>query len=452
MLSQDQATALRAARLVVVASPSPWPKGDNVVHVGGDGWPEQLADAFARCVHQANHPVAVVHDQDPTPAWAELLGQVMTELRACYARVTMGEATIATVGADMLRNLIATLLRSPRWLRAHPAQPYHGMPGFVVAAGPSLDRNIAELHAASRRGPIFAVNAAAPALLARGIRPTAAVWVEAIDVAHANRELPADLPVLLESRAHPRNWAAAGNPIAFLDGELCCSRMALELGITPTPYSTTVAGAAASIALQLGCSPIVLVGQDLGYPAGRMYAEGTGREGGTATLVDGGAVAFEGAFGYDRMQVRYRQAWGGGPDDLVVSTHEFDQMARWYERVAERHPIVNATEGGTRIAGTREARLRDVLAELPERDVPGFTFGQQRDTGATIDRLRRACERVVSEGGDLPPEDAPELNLWVVGAVQRAKTRPRSERVEIARAATREAAEEVIKMLATVEQ
>jgi hypothetical protein len=455
-VSDAQQAVARAVLTVVVppAEPLDLPDGSCCIEAGSADWPARLAHAFGNRVRSSKHEVAIVHEPlaKLSPVGARLLAEVIGELRAGYARVRMGEGTADEQGARGGANLIATLKRAGiRWL-ASPrtgARPWHGLPAFVVSAGPSLDINVQHLREAARIGPVIAVNTAVAPLLHHGIEPHAVVAIESKSVQHLLRDLPRHVPLLLEARAHPTTWDLADHPIAFLDHESALARTGLELGLCPTPYSTTVAGAAISLALQLGAGPIVLVGQDLAYTGMRCYASHTACDSLTISI-DGANVRYHGSFGFDTTlayePLRYRDGWGGAPE--VPSILGLELMAQWIERVAQRHVIINATEGGSTIAGTKEMVLADVIDRFDDarHGIPNVRlFAEQRDTQPTLARLRAMAERVIGdESIALPPADGHELYLWCAGAIRRSRELPMGERLGAARAATKRAAEAVI--------
>jgi hypothetical protein len=153
------------------------------------------------------------------------------------------------------------------------------------------------------------------------------------------------------------------------------------------PMSGSVSTIATSLARLLGCSPIVLCGQDLAYSNGRTYATGTGYEDSTAQVdpktgtihlkwneemvrIHGDA---QGA-ARDTEELRRVPAWGGEGD--VDSGAGFAGIQSWFETTAELlrkidSPIrfINASEGGVHIDGFEDRRLGDVLAELADRNI-----------------------------------------------------------------------------------
>lgn len=155
--------------------------------------------------------------------------------------------------------------------------------GVVVSAGPSLRRN---LHLLARPGMrercvIIAVQTTLKPLLEAGIRPH---FVTALDYHEISSRFyegitAADVEgvtLIAEAKAHPVILDAFPGTIrcvgnGFLDKILG----PLQRDMGTLPAGATVAHLAFYLARHLGCDPIALIGQDLGFTDGLYYARGT---------------------------------------------------------------------------------------------------------------------------------------------------------------------------------
>ncbi|MEM9752857.1 MAG: 6-hydroxymethylpterin diphosphokinase MptE-like protein [Planctomycetota bacterium] len=150
-----------------------------------------------------------------------------------------------------------------------------------VSAGPSLVRNIHLLTEPRWRRKIvlIAVQTALKPLLDRGIRPD---YVTALDYSpicsRFYEELPPlpDVTLVAEPKAHHTIPDAFPGPVRLLKNDfadhaipsLVRTRNAIKPG-------ATVAHLSVYLAEHLGCNPIALIGQDLGFSDGLYYAPGT---------------------------------------------------------------------------------------------------------------------------------------------------------------------------------
>ncbi|MDH5491822.1 MAG: DUF115 domain-containing protein, partial [Myxococcales bacterium] len=283
--------------------------------------------------------------------------------------------------------------------------PLRGKPAFLVSGGPSLDRNAHLLGQAARRGAIVTMNTAAPALASRGVPIDALLVMESLDVSATVSAL-GDRPglLVLDLVAHPALHRRGGPRRAGFIGageELAAIREALQ--IVGLPCGPSVATAAFSLAYRWGADPIVLVGQDLAFTGGKLYAQGTGREGMRAR-----ARGDRLEFGYDdSFRAIFERAglaapapeqprlelpgWGGG---VVSSNHDLALNLRWFEAVAGQargRRLFDASEGGARKRGFVERPLAALLEMLPLRPDARLSLGSAATPRrARIDRLRRS--------------------------------------------------------------
>lgn len=268
---------------------------------------------------------------------------------------------------------------------------YAGVPAFIVGAGPSLDKNIQLLSEASRKGILFATNSGAVSLGKHGVTPQVVCCIESIDSSSKLAELPfIDTSVRAFSlSAAPRTLRTGKGPLLPVHEAVAQYNGPLQelTGHGGLPMSGSVSTVAMSLARVLGCSPIVLVGQDLAYSGGRTYATGTGYEGSRAEIneqsgvirLDWNAEALRvhgESQGAHRTEEELRRvpAWGGQGE--VDSGAGFAGVQHWFESTAELLAeagssirLINASEGGVQIAHYEELPLARVLEELPEHPI-----------------------------------------------------------------------------------
>ncbi len=302
-----------------------------------------------------------------------------------------------------------------------------GVPAIVVAAGPSLDRNVEILKQAEGRALILSVNTAAAALARAGVEPDAIVCVESLDISTQLADLPFinRVAAFLELTSHPNLWELPfAEKVAISVDTGSCSHFSASLDPKfQLSSGFCVANAAVAIAHKLGCNPIMLVGSDLAYAGDRIYASGTIFQDVRAAVDEHGEAQLTGMDAKRAIEARSGDAmcgnrtpdrartervagWGGGGP--VVTTREFKLFRDWYgwsgENLRERgiHPI-NSTEGGASIPNWTEIPLLEAL----ERHVPiavdaptvpqrfqAALIGPAVEPGALVDALRAEHERV----------------------------------------------------------
>lgn len=280
-----------------------------------------------------------------------------------------------------------------------------GRPAIVVAAGPSLQRNLHLLEDPDlrRRVVIIAVQTMLKPLLERGIRPH---FITALDHHEISRRFyeglrPEDvegITLIAEPKANPAILDAFPGEIrctrdAFLDG-LLGSELSRRMGaIEP---GATVAHLAYYVARHMGCDPVILIGQDLGFTDGQYYASGAAihkvwagelNEFNTLEMME-----------WQRI-VRSRRSLRRLTDihDRPIYTDE--QMNSYlvqFERdfasdVSRGLRVIDASEGGVRKKSTTVSTLAEALAahaalDLGELELPPAPTFDREARLAQVDR------------------------------------------------------------------
>lgn len=160
------------------------------------------------------------------------------------------------------------------------ADKYVGIPGILVAAGPSLLKNIDQLHRVKGRYPILAVDAALRVLLDHGLDPDL-VFVIDTKASHATlfHGVRSHATLLACAAVHPETLAAWPGEIRYFNtwGDDDLHRLQLEVG---QDFGSLSCGGNVSTAMAyfatawLRCQPIILVGHDFSYIDFEQYYAG----------------------------------------------------------------------------------------------------------------------------------------------------------------------------------
>jgi hypothetical protein len=318
-------------------------------------------------------------------AFPELAQAVRAALEQASSLVSITARTLDLRLRAWSRHLALNL---PRCVGAVPAARLRGLlrgrPAIVVAAGPSLDRNVDALRDVGGRAAIIAVNTSLRALERAGVRADLVVALEVLDVSTqlAGLELNRRCPRVLCTSANPALFESEGPVYPFADTLPFFAPLVAAAGLGEgTAMGGSVANAAFALAIEMGASSIVLVGQDLAWSEGRAYARDT-VFGDMRATVAGGVLRLENLAEKERIAATVPEAgplvparaaelvagWGGGQ---VGTSLDFNYFRFSFERWARQRPdleLVNATEGGARIRGFAERRLAEVVAALPPGD------------------------------------------------------------------------------------
>lgn len=292
---------------------------------------------------------------------------------------------------------------------------FAGRPAVVVSAGPSLARNVRLLAAEGVRDRcvIVAVQTTLKPLLEAGVRPH---FVTALDYHEISARFYENLraadvrgvTLVAEPKANPAildSWPGELRCPAdhFLD--LALGGLAGEHGAIPS--GATVAHLAYYLARHLGCDPVALIGQDLGFTDGLYYGAGAAihntwagelNDFTTLELLEWQRIARA------RGILRRAETADGEPvyTDEQMATY-LAQFERDFAQDADAgRTTYDATEGGVRKAHTRAVTLAGFLERFagPERPalagVPPARPGRvgRAPAGARLREVRAGAARV----------------------------------------------------------
>ncbi len=237
----------------------------------------------------------VVPSLDPNrPDPVIIVNPVIGRLHAALTEATVRRAARAWFGARANqearrqnggRYLLNTLRNAPAIAALADAAAlsgrFTGVPAIVVAAGPSLDRNLAEIIRYRERALVIAVDTALRPLLGAGVHPDLAV---AVDPSEANARHLVDLPacpethLVAEGSLDPeavRHFAGRAFVFRVADHHPWPWLRGLGLDRGRLRAWGSVLTTAFDLALGMGCDPIVFTGADLAFTDGQPYARGT---------------------------------------------------------------------------------------------------------------------------------------------------------------------------------
>jgi hypothetical protein len=328
------------------------------------------------------------------PALARF-SDVMTDT-ASYARMHM--ATALVNASRTISNLTSAL---PWFAAGANTDELHqaaaGRPAVCVSAGPSLARNVDLLRdpAVRRNVVVICVQTALKVLLQHGVRPD---FVTALDYSEISRRFYEDLPPLpgvtlvAEPKVHPAVLEVYPGPIRVTSNGFLSRLMAgLPVPSVPIRDGATVAHLSFYLAQHLGCDPIIITGQDLGFSDGLYYCPGT-------AIHDVWAPEL-GAFNTLEMMewqriVRHRNHLHKLTDVHGQPIYSDEQMLT-YQKQFERdfagvpQRVLDATEGGIGMAGADRITLAEALSQYATRPVP--TMPAPRE-GFDADRLAAVAD------------------------------------------------------------
>lgn len=296
---------------------------------------------------------------------------------------------------------------------------FKGYPGVIVSAGPSLSKNIKKLSHIRDRAVIVAVDTAFKVMDKHNIKPHMVLTLDAQKYSHKHftgidpekTVLIADIvscPSILSTYKGKRILSTTSKYYTDSDGNIARETTPLidwfetkagKFGDIQSGGS--VATSAFDLLLNMGCDPIILVGQDLAYPGREYHCSGTYHN-------DDWLPGINRFSNLDtinqnvirKRKIKYVPAYGG--ETTVISDFVFDLYRSWFEDSSGIVParVVNATGGGSRINNTDELDIIDAVADNPERATPASILEQitekfsGRDISGIIDALKEESRNI----------------------------------------------------------
>ena len=355
--------------------------------------------------------------------------------------------TIGTFADLWRRNILANLHHLPD---APPVSDLfgraRGVPAVLIGAGPSLDKNCAALRGCEDRALIAVVDTALRTVRAQGVRPHLVVSLDATpaNVADFLGVDPGDAALAFIPTVAPEIPDLFEKKFVGSYGHPLQNHVEEALGpFGDLLVSGSVSTAGFDLLRRMGASPIVLVGMDLALGAATH----------TRGNLENHLPSLSRFFSFESLSTQNMthrpgteaeseiEGWGGG---RVRTRIRMLRWREWFEEEIARKGlrVVNATEGGARIAGTDERPLAETLASFlnvrpggPARALDVEVSAARREKRARA--LSETLDRILAEGPDGPL--AKKILDWeavVYDATKYAASRE-AFREEVTRAARR---------------
>ncbi len=331
------------------------------------------------------------------------------------------------------RTQIVTLLRNaritfknvafnlPSYLSNSGIETLHnraaGYPAIVVAAGPSLARNLDQLGPLRERAVLIAVQTVLRLLLSLRLTPH---FVTSLDFHEVSAEFfrslddVGDCILVAEPKAtwHVLDAYAGGKRVlnhGFYDALL--QEHAPRRG--GLPAGATVAHLAFYLAQHLGCDPILFVGQDLAFSEGLFYMPGSPIE--KIWQLELNRFQTIEMKQWERV-VRNRKILRTVTDLYGRQTYADELLFTYAEQfkkdfAAAPQRVIQATEGGLPLPGMEVMPLRDAARRYCSRPLPPDLFAETLDV-PTDELARGSCEALAQRIEELKRvrEIAHEMN------------------------------------------
>ncbi|MCI8717774.1 MAG: motility associated factor glycosyltransferase family protein [Lachnospiraceae bacterium] len=280
--------------------------------------------------------------------------------KECLTRIIFSRNTILMIGKEMTCNIANNYIDYIRQyslanlIKVFKALELDEIPAIIIAAGPSLDKNIKQLKKAKGKAFLIAVDTALNPLAKEDIIPDISITVDPhkpIMLFQNEKMINIPLVYALTSNSKIKDFHKGmriyQNSIdSFLNQFI--RRFGKESAFLETGGS--VAHSAFSLAQRLGFKTIIFVGQDLAYPNDKEHSESVYNDSSRNNIHNLNKEYFE-----------VEDIYG----EKVKTEYNMNQYRLWFEQaviVYSEIKFIDATEGGAKKKGmeilTLEAAIK----------------------------------------------------------------------------------------------
>jgi len=266
---------------------------------------------------------------------------------------------------------------------------FQGFPGIIVSTGPSLKNNISQLKKVKDKAVIVAVDTSFKVLDKHGIKPHFVLTLDAQKYSfkhftgvHPDETiLIADIvscPSILDTFSGRKMISTTSKYYQDSEGRIVrettpiigwIERNSVSFGDVQSGGS--VATSAFDLLLNMGCDPIILIGQDLAYSGREYHCSGTYHNDDWIPKIN--RLSNLESINQNiirKRKIKYVKKYGS--DGVVISDFIFDLYKSWFEDSSERVSVtvINSTGGGSRIRNTVERNLIDAVKNSKNKVSP----------------------------------------------------------------------------------
>jgi Flp pilus assembly protein TadD len=260
---------------------------------------------------------------------------------------------------------------------------FKGCPAVIVSTGPSLEKNVFHLKKMGSRVIIIAVAQALRVLLAYDIKPD---FICTVDYGKVNEDhfkglYDCNVPLVALNRTYApilKKWKGT-KYIVSSQPEIQEFKDTVT-GIIAQKGSLAQGGSvshmAFSLGMHMGCDPLILIGQDLGYPDDKSHiplADASGKiiekDGRLEWDIKDGRSSL-GKQKYLMSNTVMAHGYYGG---FVRTNRGLASFIITFERIIadlkDSKIVINATEGGARIKGALQYTLREAIEKYAKFNI-----------------------------------------------------------------------------------
>ncbi|RCK79804.1 MAG: Motility accessory factor [Candidatus Ozemobacter sibiricus] len=339
--------------------------------------PDQVGDTWSAALDWAAMEQLAIIEHPPTLArFPDYFAKLKEKIRFQANRSKGNLVTIMKAGhhfhTNTFRNVVALAIL-PGVGRLF--DKFRGVPGVVLAAGPSLEKNLHLLKEVQDRFLLIATDTVLRPMVARGMRPHIVCagdpsYLNSLDFVGVE-DLP-DVWLALEPMTSPdiRERYRGPQMVMNFGSGLGALLEPLREPIGRVVCWGSIATTAFDLARRLGCDPIIFVGLDLSFQDGRLYIRGSYSDDVFFDKVHPYSSLEQETLEYIMRRGTHRFTNAAGQ---VLYTDENMFLYRgWFEDQLQQtdRTVINATEGGVMTNHVKIQTLRETIDQYLHKGAP----------------------------------------------------------------------------------
>ncbi|WP_297517633.1 6-hydroxymethylpterin diphosphokinase MptE-like protein [uncultured Clostridium sp.] len=287
-------------------------------------------------------------------------------MKEIVGRIIVNRNTSLRFGEEWFKTLLQNIKNGKNAIELnHYKEKFSDVPAIIVSAGPSLSNNIDYLKGFDK-GLIISGGRTLRALQEKDIEADLLCIIDSGETSYElvkNRISQINIPLVFNENTNCKIVEEHKGPkVIFSGNKIVDDIWGVELPRLVSGGS--VAHSMTSLAIYLGCNPIIFIGQDLAYTNEKNHAEIAYNE----SDLEG---ELERIKNIKKSDAVYTEDING---ELIRTNKVFQAFKLSFEELIERNSeikFINATEGGANIKGAENRKLVDVISEFREIDIKG---------------------------------------------------------------------------------
>lgn len=287
------------------------------------------------------------------------VAEVIHAIAKIFNTSNLEKSTRKQITGYFVKNLLLNFATiSTRYALADIQNKLKDRPAVLIAAGPSLNKQLPTLQKYQHLLTLIAVDSVWSVLKQHKITPDVVVALDALNVpAWTKNEFDSRSLLALDVGCNQEMFGSVATPMLVTSNHPTEASLCAALGapVDTFPSGGSVATTAFNLAIWMGANPVIFVGQDLAYTDGKDHAEGYQY-----------ADAYDSGLREDRAHLGFDVE--GYYGSRLRTERQFLHYKNWFERRIKQLDsatlVINCTEGGARIEGTARIPLLAVCEEI----------------------------------------------------------------------------------------